>query len=183
MLEAKTENSSNESLFADEKPKANNRNNPALDRKGNSTRQSHADTWWLGPLIGDSQPNALRDSHIQLLTTIWIRVAHASVAISNPKVELESHADTCVVGDNCLVIHNYNWQVNAYSYDPKDGHRSAKTNVAPVGYHYPQSDQRLILTINQAICIDGLVNHLLCPLQCPLWCANQWSTHVLSQES
>ena len=33
--EAKTQNSSNKSLFADvEKPKANNRNNPALDRKG-----------------------------------------------------------------------------------------------------------------------------------------------------
>ena len=43
-LEAKTDNSTNESLFSDEKPKANNRNNPALDRKGNCTRQCHADT-------------------------------------------------------------------------------------------------------------------------------------------
>ena len=43
MLEAKTDNSSDE-LFADKKPKANNRNNPALDRKGNGTRQSHANT-------------------------------------------------------------------------------------------------------------------------------------------
>ena len=42
--EVKTDNSSNESLFADVKPKANNRNNSALDRKGNSTRQSCADT-------------------------------------------------------------------------------------------------------------------------------------------
>ena len=31
--EAKTENSSNDSLFADENPKANNRNNPALEKK------------------------------------------------------------------------------------------------------------------------------------------------------
>ena len=43
-LEVKTYNSSDESLFADETPKANNRNNPTLDRKGNSTRQSHAVT-------------------------------------------------------------------------------------------------------------------------------------------
>ena len=43
-LEAKTGNSSNESLFPDKKPKANNRNNPALDRKGNGTRQSWAYT-------------------------------------------------------------------------------------------------------------------------------------------
>ena len=42
-LEAKTDNSSNES-FADERPQANNRNNPALDRKGNSTSQSCVDT-------------------------------------------------------------------------------------------------------------------------------------------
>ena len=37
-LESKSNNSSNESLFMDEKPKAYNRNNPALDQKGNSTR-------------------------------------------------------------------------------------------------------------------------------------------------
>ena len=44
MLEAKPDNNSNGSLFSDEKPKATNRNNSALDRKGNSMRQSHADT-------------------------------------------------------------------------------------------------------------------------------------------
>ena len=42
-LEAKSENSSNKNLFADVKPTACNRHNPALDRKGNITRQSHAD--------------------------------------------------------------------------------------------------------------------------------------------
>ena len=40
VLEAKTENSSDESLFADEYPNANNRNNSALHRKGNGTKQS-----------------------------------------------------------------------------------------------------------------------------------------------
>ena len=43
-LEAKTDIRSNENLFLDEKPKANNRNNLALDRKGSRTRQSNADT-------------------------------------------------------------------------------------------------------------------------------------------
>ena len=43
-LEAKPENSSHESLFADEKTKANNKNDLALDRKGNGTRQNHTDT-------------------------------------------------------------------------------------------------------------------------------------------
>ena len=61
-------------------------------------------------------------------------MSHASVASSKPKVELDSHAETFVVGDNCLVIHNYNIPVNVYSYDPKDGHRSNKTVDAAVSY-------------------------------------------------
>ena len=45
MLETKTVNSSNESFFPEEEnPKASNKNNSALDRKGNDTRQSCVDT-------------------------------------------------------------------------------------------------------------------------------------------
>ena len=44
MLEAKINNSINKSLLTDETPKANNRNNPALDRKGSRTRDSNTDT-------------------------------------------------------------------------------------------------------------------------------------------
>ena len=110
----------------------------------------------------------LRDSYVKPLSTIQVTVAHASVASSKPKVELDSHADTCVVGDNCLVIHKNNRPVNVYSYDPKDGHRSVKTDDAEVGYQDPQSGQKIILMINQAIHVDGLVNHLLCPMQCHL---------------
>ena len=47
-------------------------------------------------------------------------VTHASVASSKPKVELDSHTDTCVVGDNYLVIHDHHRSVNVYSYEPKD---------------------------------------------------------------
>ena len=53
--------------------------------------------------------------------------AHASVASSKPKVELDSHSETCVVVDNCLVAHDHNRLVNIYTYYPKDGYRSAKT--------------------------------------------------------
>ena len=84
MLEAKTDNSSNESLFAEEKPEANNKNNRALDRKQSGTRQSHANTWWLGPLIGDSETSVLRNIHIKPLSSIPVMVAHASVQVSNP---------------------------------------------------------------------------------------------------
>ena len=110
---------------------------------------------------GDSQPG-------MPLGTIWIIIAHASVASSKPKVELNSHANTCVVGDNSLIIHDHNKPVNAYSYDSKDGHRIAKTVDATLGYQDPQSGQKFILMINQAFCIDSLDNYLLCPMQCHL---------------
>ena len=91
-------------------------------------------------------------------------VAYASVASSKLKVELDSHADTCVVGDNSLVIHYHNKPVNIYIYNSKNGHRSAKTVDVPVGYQEPQSEQKFILVMNQAICINGLENLLLCPM-------------------
>ena len=93
---------------------------------------------------------------------------YASVASSKPKVELNLHADSCVVGNNCLVIHDHYRLVNIYSYEPKDGHRTAKKVDTAVGYHDPWIDPRFILMIYQAICIDGLANHLLSPMQCHL---------------
>ena len=56
-------------------------------------------------------------------------VAHASDASSKPKVELDSHADTCALGDNCLVIHNHKKPVNVYINYHKDGHKSSKAVV------------------------------------------------------
>ena len=58
-------------------------------------------------------------------------VAHASAASSKPIVELDSHADMCVVGDNCFIIHDHNRPVNVYT---KDCHRSVKTDHAAVGW-------------------------------------------------
>ena len=127
MLEEKIENSSNEILFAEEKPKANNGNNPAFHRRG-GTRQSYMDTWSLGLLKRDIEPHELKDSFIKPLTTVHITMAHTSVASSKPEVELDSHADTCVIGDNYSVTHNHYRPVNVCSCNPKDGHRSAKTN-------------------------------------------------------
>ena len=72
----------------------------------------------------------------------------------------------CVVGDNCLVILDQNRPVNVYSYDPKCGHKGAQIVDATVGYQDPQSVQKSILMINQAICINGLENYLLCWMQC-----------------
>ena len=36
-------------------------------------------------------------------------------------IELDSHADTCVVGKHCLVTHTYDKKVNVSGYDPNLG--------------------------------------------------------------
>ena len=37
------------------------------------------------------------------------------------RTELDTHADTCVVGNNFLVIHEYDKYVTVTGYDPKQG--------------------------------------------------------------
>ena len=121
--------------------------------KRTNTRQSCKDTWQLWPSTQESQPSKLKDRFNKPLGTIHFMLAYASVASSKPKVELDSQADTCVAGDNCLVIHDNNRSINVYSYDQKDSHRSAKTVEIAVGYQDPQSGQKCILMIQQSIFI------------------------------
>ena len=71
--------------------------------------------------------------------------AHASVAIGESEVELDSIAYTCVVGDNCKVIYDHYGPVNVYSYERKNDHRSANTVNVTVGYQDPQCGQKFIL--------------------------------------
>ena len=33
---------------------------------------------------------------------------HISLVVVKPKIELDSHADTCVVGDHCVIVHDHN---------------------------------------------------------------------------
>ncbi len=42
---------------------------------------------------------------------------------ANIQIELNSHADTSVVGSNVLVVHNHEWYVDVYGYDSKSRHK------------------------------------------------------------
>ena len=54
---------------------------------------------------------------LRLLTTVKVTVGQALVAISKPKLELDSYADTCVVGHYCLVIQDHEKAINVFSYN------------------------------------------------------------------
>ena len=82
------------------------------------------------------------------------------------RIELDSHADTCVIGKNAMVIHDHRWRVSVTGYDPKAGSNLYRIVSAALAYDHPQTGETSLLIINQAIEIPHLRNHLLCIFQC-----------------
>ena len=80
-------------------------------------------------------------------------------------LELDSHADTCVIGKYCLILNDYERPVTVYGYDRALGAQSFRTVFAVLGYIDPKSGQTYHLVIHQAIEIPHLEHSLLCPMQ------------------
>ena len=64
-------------------------------------------------------------------------------------MELDSHADTCVVGQNALITYNFETLVQVTGYD-KVNAKCYKTVSAAVVYDDPMSRQMIFLEIHQA---------------------------------
>ena len=74
----------------------------------------------------------------------------------NLRVELDSHADTCVVGKDVLVIHEHDRLVKVHGYDPSLPPREAKIVDCVLKYTCRDTGERCMLVINQAIQVPGL---------------------------
>ena len=81
-------------------------------------------------------------------------------------LELDSHADTCVLGRDALILLNFNRPVTVQGYDPALGTTKYDTVSGVVGYTNPKTGEEYHLVIHQAIHIPHLLHHLLCPMQC-----------------
>jgi hypothetical protein len=81
-------------------------------------------------------------------------------------LELDSHADTSVLGHGALITLDYNRPVSVVGYDESLGSKTYQTVSGVVAYNDPQTGRMLHLIINQAIHIPHLDHHLLCPMQC-----------------
>jgi hypothetical protein len=81
------------------------------------------------------------------------------------RVELDSHADTCVVGCNVLIVNEHTHVVNVSGFDPSQPARSAKIVDCAIKYICPGTGEIMLLTINQALHIPELEYVLLCPMQ------------------
>ena len=80
--------------------------------------------------------------------------------------ELDSHADTSVVGCNALILQDYDRPVHVTGYDAKNmGSRVYRTVSAAIAYDDPKTGDTVILVIHQAILIPQLKHNLLCPMQ------------------
>ena len=82
------------------------------------------------------------------------------------RTELDSHADTCVVRKNALIVHDYNQKVNVTEYDPKQPTaQSLRIVSAALAFDEPNSGEVIILVLNQAISIPHLEHKLVSPFQ------------------
>ncbi len=81
-------------------------------------------------------------------------------------LELDSHANTCVLEHDALIILDYNQPVSIVGYDKSLGSKTYQTVSGVVANDDPQTGRTLHLIINQAIHIPHLDHHLLCPMQC-----------------
>ena len=81
-------------------------------------------------------------------------------------LELDSHANTCVLGRHALITLDHNRPVAVMGYDESLGTKTYKTVNSMVAYTDPKTGRTLHLIINQAIPVPHLDHHLLCPMQC-----------------
>ena len=87
-------------------------------------------------------------------------------SIGEATLELDSHADTCVLGCDALILLDYDRSVIVKGYDPSLGTKTYATINRALAYDDPVTGKVYHLVINQAIHIPHLDHHLLCPMQC-----------------
>ena len=95
-----------------------------------------------------------------------IKVAISSINSDKTRLELDSHADTTVIGKCCLVVHYFDTPVNVTGYDPEDGSKVFLNVKVVLDYDHPHTGKPYLLVINQAIHLDHLGHHLMCKMQC-----------------
>jgi hypothetical protein len=81
-------------------------------------------------------------------------------------LELDSHADTTVLGAGALIIQSYDRPVEVVWYDPQQGLQMFEMVSGVLAFDHPQDGQVYHLVFHQAIHMPQLDHHLLCPIQC-----------------
>jgi hypothetical protein len=81
-------------------------------------------------------------------------------------LELDSHADTTVLGAGAFITQSYNQPVEVAGYDPQQDLQAFVTVSGILAFDHPRDRQVYHLVFHQAIHMPHLNHHLLCPMQC-----------------
>jgi hypothetical protein len=81
-------------------------------------------------------------------------------------LELDSHANTTVLGAGALIIQSYDQPVEVVGYDPQQGLQTFEMVSGILAFDHPRDGQVYHLVFHQAIHMPQLDHHLLCPMQC-----------------
>ena len=81
-------------------------------------------------------------------------------------LELDSLANTCILGRDALSIYDYDRPVEVTGFYPAIGLQCYLTVSGVVKFTHPVSGEQSHLVFHQAIHIPHLLHHLLCPMQC-----------------
>ena len=82
------------------------------------------------------------------------------------QTELDSHTDTCIIGQHALIVHDFNRLVNVVVYDTSKGIMTpnCRTVSSAVAYECPMTEEVFIIEVHQAILIDHFHDIILCPM-------------------
>jgi hypothetical protein len=104
----------------------------------------------------------------------------SSMSSNNPlemSLELDSHADTTVLGAGALIIQSYDQPVEVVGYDPQQGLQTFEMVSGVLAFDHPWDGQVYHLVFHQAIHMPQLDHHLLCPMQS---CINDMTVNGVS---
>ena len=80
------------------------------------------------------------------------------------RIEVDSHADTCVIGSSGWVVYDHNITVCVNGYDDQQESQELKIVCAALAYDNPKEGTVLLLIISQAISIPTFQHNLMCPM-------------------
>ena len=81
--------------------------------------------------------------------------------------ELDSHADTCVLGKHAHIFMDHAKSVNIVGYDKSKGTLASnmKTVSGALAYDNPTSGKTVIIVAHEAIHVPTMECNLICPMQ------------------
>ena len=94
------------------------------------------------------------------------RIAALTLQNNESWMELDTHADTTVLGRSCLLIQDFDKNVSLSGWNASVGSTECPTVTGVVAYDHPYTGITYMLVWHQAIYLDSMENHLVCPMQC-----------------